>query len=155
MAFVACFSSTGGTGDPMNMDDAATDDAGVTTESPTLPDGTPNPCIGATDCGSCTDRTPCGWCNGECKAGTVTSSFDGTCTGDAWMWRGVQCPGIGMQCPGYTTCGACANDTDPCGWCANTHQCVAGDRSGPAIAVDGCTPAAGTWVFNLEMMTCP
>jgi hypothetical protein len=115
-----------------------------------LPDGAPNPCLGLGDCTSCTATTPCGWCGNRCLSGTDSQSFDGTCMGTDWMWRGVQCPNSGTQCPTHTDCVSCASDENSCGWCANTHQCVAGDQAGPASPVDGCSPTAGTWALHPE-----
>jgi hypothetical protein len=161
LALPACSSdssSDGGT-DPdasaRSEMDAKVPDEGVYTDPDTLPDGAPNPCLGAGNCEECTARTPCGWCNNRCLAGTATRSFDGTCSGAQWMWRGVQCPGTGVQCPMHTDCLSCASDPNSCGWCANVRRCVAGDRAGPAQPVEGCGPSAGTWVYNLEQQMCP
>ena len=120
----------------------------------TLPDGAPNPCLSARDCMECTSRTPCGWCNGSCMAGEANGSYDGTCSGDQWLYRGAQCPGVGSQCPTHTDCDSCARDENSCGWCANTHQCMTGDSTGPANATGGCDRASGTWIYNLDMQVC-
>lgn len=135
--------------------DAALPDAAPIDAPDPLPDGAVNPCLGASGCGECTARTPCGWCGDRCLAGTPTGSFDGTCTGTAWLWRRVQCPGAGMQCPGHLDCVSCAADPDLCGWCANAGRCFAGDRSGPARPVEGCSESTGAWIYNLNRQTCP
>ncbi len=113
-----------------------------------LPDGAPNPCLGAMDCSECTARVPCGWCGDRCLAGTATTSFDGTCTGTSWDWRGSQCPGTGATCPSHTDCVSCATDENSCGWCAGANRCVAGDMTGPARGVSGCAVASGTWMWS-------
>jgi hypothetical protein len=155
---VGCNDSTGTTDepdssvDPMDTlaDDASMDDPNA------LPDGAPDPCLVATNCADCTAQSPCGWCMGQCFSGTATSSLNGACSGAQWYWRGSQCPGIGAQCPNHWDCVSCAMDPDSCGWCSNVHRCVAGDRTGPAdTSLTGCSPASGTWIYNLETMTCP
>lgn len=132
-------------------------DGGLWTDPNTLPDGAPNPCLGRTVCRECNSVEPCGWCNttGRCLAGTPTGSFDGTCAGDPWFWREVQCPGSGTLCPTRTTCSACMTVYDWCGWCANIGQCIRGDRHGPLQPIEGCSPAAGTWIYHPETQTCP
>lgn len=143
--------------------DAALEDASMMMDTgpdawfdPTrLPDGAQNPCLGARDCEECTSRTPCGWCDGSCLAGDANGAWDLTCSDDRWMYRGVQCPGVGAQCPTHTDCLSCASDENSCGWCANTHSCVAGDGVGPAQSVAGCAPTSGTWIYNTTTQTCP
>lgn len=152
----ACSDPPNQTGMDAMLEDAGMDSGPDGWFDPTrLPDGAPNPCLGARDCEECTSRTPCGWCDGSCLAGDANGSWDLTCSGDTWLYRGVQCPGSGTQCPTHTDCLSCATDENSCGWCANTNSCVAGDAVGPAQSVAGCAPANGTWIYNTMQMTCP
>ena len=148
---------------PTGIDAALDEDASLMVDAPPdgwfdptrLPDGAPNPCLGARDCEECASRTPCGWCNGSCLAGDTHGAWDLTCSGDSWLYRPVQCPGNGTQCPMHPDCLSCAMDENSCGWCENTHSCVAGDRVGPAQSDPGCTLASGTYIYNTNLMTCP
>ena len=54
-------------------------------------------------------------------------------------------PAMMGACGDNTTCATCS-PIDGCGWCSNTHQCVAGTQMGPDD--NSCTMMQWAWVPN-------